>query len=44
MKRIIGYVSGTSNYGINVTIDNTCEINSYTYMDWDGDHDDRKNT
>ncbi|PRQ53257.1 putative RNA-directed DNA polymerase [Rosa chinensis] len=44
VKRIIRYVSGTSNYGVVYTFDSNVEIAGYTDSDWAGNVDDRRST
>ena len=44
VKRIIRYVSGTTDSGIMFTFDSNVEIAGYTDSDWAGDADDRKST
>ncbi|XP_040375507.1 secreted RxLR effector protein 161-like [Rosa chinensis] len=44
VKRIIRYVSGTSNYGVVYIFDSNVEIAGYTDSDWAGNVDDRRST
>ena len=44
VKRIIKYISGTSDFGIKYTFDTNVEIAGYTDSDWAGDANDRKST
>ncbi|XP_039688778.1 secreted RxLR effector protein 161-like [Medicago truncatula] len=42
-KRILRYVKGTSNYGIQYSKNPSGELVGYSDSDWSGDKDDRKN-
>ena len=44
LKRIIRYVSGTSNYGIWYTCESALEVHAYSDADWAGCVDDQKIT
>jgi hypothetical protein len=44
VKRIIRYISGTTDFGICYTFDTNVEIAGYTDSDWAGDANDRKST
>lgn len=43
-KRILKYVSGTSNFGIHYLFDTTSSLVGYCDVDWTGCTDDRKST
>jgi len=41
VKRILRYVKGTSNYGIQYSKNQSDELVGYSDSDWSGDKDDR---
>ena len=43
-KRVIKYVKGTLNYGLNYKLSEVFELIGYSYSDYAGDHIDRKST
>ena len=44
VKRIIRYVSGTTDHGIWFTSDTNTHLAGYSYANWAGNADDRKST
>ncbi|XP_072052173.1 uncharacterized mitochondrial protein AtMg00810-like [Arachis hypogaea] len=44
VKRMLRYLSGTANYGLNLKKENSMSITAYSDSAWAGDPDDRKST